>query len=528
VAGADRAFLVRLRDSGAVLLDSLSLGAFVQAVQWAGDSLYMAFGYSGMRLARTQADRFVGGLAEWTSSGSFGRLVLTDAACTALDFFGQMEVFARGEPLVPKTRLSFGGTPRAAAGRSHEIALLTVERGLALLNLFTLESPFWSYHTTFPGFVRDLESSANGVFALADFAGVYELGVGEHLVVSHPYNEVSLDVEWPHLAATSLLGGVAVAVLTSSAEQPYVVVPTLGMGRRSVITGDRLFVAADDLCDTGLVVYQLLPPGAPFELARLAVCGALSAMAAGPGVVAIALRDSGLQLFDAYAPEAGAIWATPPGEVWDELVWQGNDLWGRNRSSQLARWYWDGAQLAEQDRHDVPGMRAFDVWRSTQGVTSIVTSDSSRKVTVWRWQSRSPLVPLDSLATRNIVTSVAICEDTIWAADRDAVVRYEVRSPASVKEPVVRPERPLLEVPYPNPFNGALVITLHPDRGRWSVTIVDLLGRKLGHWGGVARSSGPARLVWDPAAAGGVPSGLYLVRAENAGRSQSRKVVYLK
>jgi len=523
VAGADIAFLVRLRSTGSELLDSLPLGDFAQAVQWAGDSLFLAFGFSGLRLATTQADQFTGGLYAWASSGSFGRLVLTDAACIGVDFFGDMELFERGQPLLPETRVSYGGTPRAAAGRHHEMALLTVERGLALLNLFTLGSPFWSHQSSFPGYVRDLESTPEGVLALADFAGVYGLGADEPLVVSHPYNTLSLDVEWPHLAATSLLGGVAVADLGSASPQPYAVVPAGGVGRRAVITGDLLFVAGDGACDTGLVVYELDPPNVPAEVDRIAVCGSITAMAGGPGVVAIAVRDSGVHVYDAITPGAGAVATVNAGEVFDELVWRSSDLWGRNRTSQLVRWQWNGSQLLEADRFGVPGLRSFDVAQET-----VVTTDSSRHVRAWLWQTGLPLEPIDSFPTCSIATCVALLADTIWAADGDAVARFELDRAASVVDLPVLPETPLLATPYPNPFNGAVTFTLSLSRGHWSVAVVDLLGRTVTRWSGVAKTSGLHRLRWSPEETGQAASGVYLIRAENSGLRQTRKVVYLK
>lgn len=523
VVGADRAFLVRLRDSGALLLDSLPLGDFAQAVLWAGDSLFLAFGFGGVKLATTLLDRFDGGLSTWSSQGTFGRLALTESACTAVDFFGGIEIFARGQPLVPFTHSSFGGTLRAAAGRNHEVALLTVERGLLLLNLFTLNSPFWAYQAPFPGFVRDLDRGSASLFALADFSGVYELGPNEELVVNHPFNAQALDVEWPHLAAASLLAGVAVADLLSASLQPYAVVPTVGSGRSAVIAADRLFVAGDGACDTGVVVYQVSPPQAPVELHRMSVCGFITAMAAGPDVVAIALRDSGLFVYDAYAPEQGAMARWPAGEVFDELIWHESSLWGRNRASELVRWQWDGLGLAEGDRYFVPGLRTFDVlppW--------VVTADSSRHARVWRWQPGSALQPVDSCATRNLPVSVAVLGDTVWVVDGDAILRFELDHGADVWESPVLPQDALLGVPYPNPFNGAVTLTLHLNRGRWSVRVVDLLGRSVSRWSGVAGTSGPHRLVWDPGQAGQAASGVYFIRAENAGVRQSRKVVYLK
>jgi hypothetical protein len=522
VAGADHAFLLRLRPSGAELIDSLPLGAFVQALQWAGDSLYMAFGFSGLRMAPTQGDRFTGTLSEWASQGTFSQLVLTNTACAGLDFFGRMEIFQRGTALSPAARLAFDGTPRTATGRGDDIVLLTVEHGLALLNLFTLESPFWSYHAVLPGFVRDLEWSPEGVLAIADFSGVYRLGTGEDLIVNHPYNAVSLDVEWPNLAATSLLGGVAIASLTSPESQPYAVLPTRGWGRRSEITGDRLWVAGDGICDTGLTVYRLAPPDEPGELQRLAVCGSLVDMAAGPGVVAVALRDSGVQIFDAYAPESGPLAVVPPGELWDGLVWQGYDLWARHPSDELIRWRWNGTTLTELDRFAVPGARTFDVWGSTLAVST------AGGVAAFTWQPGGTLVPLAVFDTRHVVTCILLHGDTIWAADRDAVIRLEFSGSAAVAEPEVRPESALLDRPYPNPFNGDLVLTLHLNRGAWSVAVVDLLGRIVKRWQGVAVTDRVHRLLWSPGEEGAAPSGVYLVRAENAGERTSRKVVYLK
>lgn len=522
VVGADHAYLVRLRASGAALLDSLSLGDFAQAVEWAGDSLYLAFGFSGVKLATTQGDQFTGSLSSWSGAGSFGRWAMTTSACVAVDIFGGLEIFDRGQPFTPFTHLSYGGTPRAAIGRQHEAVLLTIERGLLLLNLFTLSSPFWEYQAPVPGFVRDLDHGTSTTFALADFSGVYELGPDEALKAAHPYNAQSLDVAGMNVAATSLLGGVALADLGSDSTQPYAVIPTVGSGRRAVIMQDRLFVAGDGACDTGVVVYQLAPPQAPVEVYRMAVCGLMTAMAAGPQVVSIARRDSGVIILDALTAAPGVMFQLPTLEVFDELAWQQSDLWGRNRTSELVRWHWNGVQLEELDRYHLPGLRAFDV--STDW---LITSDSSRHARAWRWSPGS-LQQIDSFTTRNAATSVAVLADTAWAVDGDAIVRMELEHTASINEYPVLPNVALLDMPYPNPFNGAVNVTLNLNRGPWSVRMVDVLGRTIQRWNGVAKTAGKQRLTWDPGRFGGAASGVYLIQAENAGLWQSRKVVYLK
>jgi hypothetical protein len=520
VVGADKAYLLRLRTAGALVLDSLDLGAFAQAVTWAGDSLYMVFGFSGLKMIPVHSDRFGDSLFTWTSAGTYGQLAVTEDACAGFDVFGRIEVFARGDEFQPRARLVFDGTLRMVVGRAREIAVFTFERGLSILNLFTVESPFWSQMTTLPGFVRDLAMSPLGAFALADFSGVYELSQGEALRVHFPYNAVSLSVDGPHLAATSLLAGVAVADLSAPSTDPYAVVRTYGLGRKAAITLDRLFVADDAACDTDFAVYQLSPPHAPLPLTRFAVCGTISDLTAHDGVVALAVRDSGLRLLDAMAPDSQPLYSTPKGETWAELEWQDGELWGRNRTNQLVRWHWDGSALTEIDRFDVPGLRAFDVWQSR-----VATSDSSKSITLWDAQ-QGLLVPRDSVKTTYVATPLLLVADTLWAVDRDAVLRFELPQTQSVTESVVRPQALLLQEPYPNPFNGRVTVVLHLTRGSWSLAIVDLLGRVRAQWQGVAASDGPRRIVWEPD--GAAASGVYFLRAENGTIRQSRKVLYLK
>jgi hypothetical protein len=91
---------------------------------------------------------------------------------------------------------------------------------------------------------------------------------------------------------------------------------------------------------------------------------------------------------------------------------------------------------------------------------------------------------------------------------------------------VVLPRRLLLEPPWPNPFNGNVRVAVHLEPGDWRVDIVNVLGQRVTGWSGRARIPQRLLVAWSPAP--GQASGVYFVRAHNAGYAESHSAVFMK
>jgi hypothetical protein len=83
-----------------------------------------------------------------------------------------------------------------------------------------------------------------------------------------------------------------------------------------------------------------------------------------------------------------------------------------------------------------------------------------------------------------------------------------------------------LREPRPNPFNPSVSISFHLSApARVTVAIYDITGRKVAEvWNGPT-PAGEHTAVWNGT---GCASGVYLVRASAAGRTESRKAVMVK
>ncbi|MCK6601470.1 MAG: T9SS type A sorting domain-containing protein [Bacteroidetes bacterium] len=95
-----------------------------------------------------------------------------------------------------------------------------------------------------------------------------------------------------------------------------------------------------------------------------------------------------------------------------------------------------------------------------------------------------------------------------------------------VKEALTKPESVWLGQNYPNPFNPETVVPVRVSRAGWvKVAVFDVSGREIqvlkqGFW-----EPGEYRL---PFSGAGLPSGLYLIRLEAAGQTQSRKMMLVR
>jgi len=108
----------------------------------------------------------------------------------------------------------------------------------------------------------------------------------------------------------------------------------------------------------------------------------------------------------------------------------------------------------------------------------------------------------------------------------DGVVYGDTTTAVGVEEDLPEPESVWLGQNYPNPFNPETVIPVRVSRAGWvKVTVFDINGREIqvlkqGFW-----EPGDYRL---PFSGTGLPSGLYLIRLEAAGQTQSRKMMLVR
>jgi hypothetical protein len=83
-----------------------------------------------------------------------------------------------------------------------------------------------------------------------------------------------------------------------------------------------------------------------------------------------------------------------------------------------------------------------------------------------------------------------------------------------------------LDHPSPNPFNPTTTISFDlPQAGHVRLESYDVLGRRVATILDEQRTAGRHSVVWD---AGGLPSGVYLLKLTTAEESMTRKVVLLK
>ena len=87
------------------------------------------------------------------------------------------------------------------------------------------------------------------------------------------------------------------------------------------------------------------------------------------------------------------------------------------------------------------------------------------------------------------------------------------------------PDRFLLSVPYPNPFNASVRLSVYlPFDADSKITVYDINGRLVDRIQ-LYRQKGCSDLEWTPV---NLPSGVYVIRLENDWMDFARKIVYLK
>ena len=530
VGGGDRLWLVRLRPDSAILLDSLALGAFVQKAAWAGDTLVGAFGPSGLKLVPTSGDTFGDSVFSFSDGGIYNELAVWTNGWAGLDLLGRVRLFARGGPLVPVASTETIGSLRSASARGSEIAALTLEFGIGILNAFTLQAPYWAPAMRLPGFVRGLEYSPLGILAHADFAGVFVLeGDSARRVMHNPYNALDIDVDGGLVVATGLLSGAALFELqTDTLAFPTGSVPISGFAAAAELAGGQLYAVSSAACDLGFGVYDVNDPSQPAVVTRWSTCAPVRDIEKVPGALAVALGDSGIWMYarpitDSTAPSA----QSAERKAWRQLAWRGNRLYSRADDGTLARWQWDGLTLQEIDRTVIPNLKWFDI-----DGDRLALATNAAGVGRWRWTEGGLPAFEEQIPSLYLPGRVAIVADTLWFVDKDAVISAMLPPASDVREPdtPVRPDRFAFFPPYPNPFNGGLEIPLALRPGEWDVAIYNMLGQKVEAWRGWTPEARMTALRWNPLSKSGtsLAAGVYLIRAENAGVEVTRKVTFLK
>jgi hypothetical protein len=522
-------WLLRLGADSIAVLDSLAPGLFVQDAAWAGDTLLCAFGPSGLRTIPTAGDHFGDSTATYADGGTYNNLAVCEYAWAGLDFLGRVRIFDRGGALSPISSTEASGSIWAAAGRGSELAILSLEFGVNVLDLFTPVAPYWSTTIRLPGTARVFEYSRLGMLVHADFSGVFALGADSaRLVMANPFNALDLDADSGLAAATGLLSGAALfALQTDSLALPASSIPIDGFAAGAEISGHQLYAASSAACNLGFNVYDVTDPAVPVNVTGWSTCAPVRDLEKVPGGLAVALGDSGIWIYETPIADSSAPLAqSAERRTWRQLAWRDGYLYSRAPDGTVARWGWDGVDLTELERGNFAGATSIDASGEYLAVARNVPG-----IEVWHWPPGKSPALRESVATETAPGRVALAGDTVWLVDRQAVIR-EVLAPAiGVDDPATTlPRSFTLDAPFPNPFNGGLALRLHLQPGHWRVDVYNLLGRRVGGWQGRVGTACDLQLVWHPEGADGTPlgTGVYLIRAENEGQRQSRKVTFLK
>lgn len=103
---------------------------------------------------------------------------------------------------------------------------------------------------------------------------------------------------------------------------------------------------------------------------------------------------------------------------------------------------------------------------------------------------------------------------------------FHVYFPGGVGTEPVEPRSFSLFEAFPNPFNGAVNFTISlMEPTTVELNLYDLNGRKLGEMLKAPLTSGEHRVVWQPE---NLSSGIYLAKLEAEGKTQIRKLIYLR
>jgi hypothetical protein len=153
---------------------------------------------------------------------------------------------------------------------------------------------------------------------------------------------------------------------------------------------------------------------------------------------------------------------------------------------------------------------------------------------LWRVQWEAGRMPADwhlRIVDKALGVETAFDEESAYGFQSDPGEirgRFEIlaipMSTSIVSEPLADGIR--LTEAWPNPFNPSTVVGWQLSvGGRTSVIVYDLLGREIAVLVDATLPAGEHNVRFD---AGNLPSGLYLVRLESGGRSDTRRITLLK
>ncbi len=107
-----------------------------------------------------------------------------------------------------------------------------------------------------------------------------------------------------------------------------------------------------------------------------------------------------------------------------------------------------------------------------------------------------------------------------------SVYRLDVSTGVDDNSPDALPASFALGAPYPNPFNGSIVLPVSNDRRqRVKIDVVNMLGQKIATVYDDELGAGEQTIAWN---AGDRSSGVYFIRATTDSGGDSKKVIYLK
>ena len=110
-------------------------------------------------------------------------------------------------------------------------------------------------------------------------------------------------------------------------------------------------------------------------------------------------------------------------------------------------------------------------------------------------------------------------------------IDVEVSEFTGLQEGPQLPTQPQLSQNYPNPFNPQTEIAYGlPEQSDVQLRIYDLKGRLIREWSAAAQSAGWHSLTWDGRNMHkqSVSSGVYLYQLRTAGRTLTRKMLFMK
>ena len=102
---------------------------------------------------------------------------------------------------------------------------------------------------------------------------------------------------------------------------------------------------------------------------------------------------------------------------------------------------------------------------------------------------------------------------------------FNVSNTSGITNDIVRPKKFSLNPAYPNPFNGATIISFDLHKSSYvRLTVFDVRGREIETLIDGRVSSGTHALAWAPH---GLSSGIYVFRITDGERYQVRRVLYM-